>query len=587
MQVYVNTAWYCLLVLAIEPTPVVVSFVLRGTPRSADHARDYANIADPGTAGIRLPWILDTKEFGPYQQERDWGFAYSSVEPEQACTSYVIKDVEGELPADLKGTYYKIGPGNFERGGKDYEHFLDGDGFVAAFHFDGEDVTYTGRFVESEYFLEEQNDDAIKYRSVFGTQRPQWFKNVLDLELKNVANTNIVAWGGRLLALFEAGIPYELDPQTLETMPKQPHHISPYTEAGTNCGLARGVTLDQGGPVDQLLGTTGKYFTAHPHVVDDDTMVAFVSTTNVRTSLTQMEFVEYDRDWQLKRTVPSSPFKGTAPHDFAVSDNHYVFFQNPFADVDSMSYLLGLKGPAQSCQISPRQPTILQVVNRDTAATMQIALPSYFNIHTVSKAQETKDGKLTLLSSGWDLTDERFFPQTEDSVALLGNWGGRYPDFDSGAAPPNYLFRTIVDLETGTVVSHEQVALGHVVEFPMQDEQDDAVYCSISATNDVALPGTGFCRYNADDSIDYWWAPHRVFTGELNPIPKENSPGSWLVGTLHDAGRKRTSLAIFDSERFTDGPVCQLHLMHHVTYGIHGEFAKSSLLASGDPRQEQ
>ena len=569
-MISITAAWYSLLLLAIEPGSVVESFLLRRTQQSGERPRIFSATAAPPSS-VELPWILDTEQFGPFQQDRDWGFVYSAVSPEQACTSYVIKDVEGKIPAGLKGTYYKIGPGNFERGGKNYEHVLDGDGFVAAFHFDGEEVTYTGRFVESEYFLSEQDEDEIKYRSVFGTQRPQWFKNVLDLELKNVANTNILAWGGRLLALFEAGIPYELDPRTLATL--QPSKLSPFSEVGTDSGLARGITIDQGGPADQLLGTSSKYFTAHPHVVDDDTIAAFVSTTSVQDSLTQLEFVEYDRQWKLKRTVPFSFPKGMAPHDFSASDNHYIFFQNPFADMDNMSYVLGLKGPAQIIQLRLRQPTILHVVNRDTAATTQIELPSYFNIHTVSKARESKDGKLTIMSNGWDLTDERFFPQSQETVPFLGAWGGPYPDFDSGRVPPSYLFRTIVDLPTGAVISHEQVAPGHVIEFPMQDERNDAVYCSLAATNDISVPGTGFCRYNADDSVDYWWAPHRIFTGELHPVPKDNSRGSWLLGMLYDAGRKRTSLAIFDSERFTKGPVCQLHLGHHVTYGLHSTFS--------------
>jgi all-trans-8'-apo-beta-carotenal 15,15'-oxygenase len=32
--------------------------------------------------------------------------------------------------------------------------------------------------------------------------------NLLDLKLKNQANTNILNWGGKLLAFFEAGLPH-------------------------------------------------------------------------------------------------------------------------------------------------------------------------------------------------------------------------------------------------------------------------------------------------------------------------------------------------------------------------------------------
>ena len=36
--------------------------------------------------------------------------------------------------------------------------------------------------------------------------------------MKNAANTSIVHWGGRLLALFEAAQPVAMDPYTLKTL---------------------------------------------------------------------------------------------------------------------------------------------------------------------------------------------------------------------------------------------------------------------------------------------------------------------------------------------------------------------------------
>ncbi len=36
--------------------------------------------------------------------------------------------------------------------------------------------------------------------------------------MKNAANTSIILWAGRLLALFEAGQPVAMDPFTLETL---------------------------------------------------------------------------------------------------------------------------------------------------------------------------------------------------------------------------------------------------------------------------------------------------------------------------------------------------------------------------------
>ena len=63
---------------------------------------------------------------------------------------------------------------------------------MTAFKFlkDGS-VRYTGRFVETEYFLREQAADNILYRNAFGTEKESScpFQNAFDFDLKNVANT--------------------------------------------------------------------------------------------------------------------------------------------------------------------------------------------------------------------------------------------------------------------------------------------------------------------------------------------------------------------------------------------------------------
>ena len=56
--------------------------------------------------------------------------------------------------------------------------------------------------------IHEEKAGSIEYRSTFGTQRVGGFiANAFDLYLKNPANTNVVEWGKRLLALWEVRSP--------------------------------------------------------------------------------------------------------------------------------------------------------------------------------------------------------------------------------------------------------------------------------------------------------------------------------------------------------------------------------------------
>ena len=68
-----------------------------------------------------------------------------SLNPGEQC--YTIEDIEGEIPAFLRGTYYLNGPARFARAGLCYRHWLDGDGMVCALRFEPEQVHFTNRFV--------------------------------------------------------------------------------------------------------------------------------------------------------------------------------------------------------------------------------------------------------------------------------------------------------------------------------------------------------------------------------------------------------------------------------------------------------
>ena len=65
--------------------------------------------------------------------------------------------------------------------------------------------------------IHEEKAGSIEYRSTFGTQRVGGFiANAFDLYLKNPANTNVVEWGKRLLALWEVCMGFT-EPKLLHT----------------------------------------------------------------------------------------------------------------------------------------------------------------------------------------------------------------------------------------------------------------------------------------------------------------------------------------------------------------------------------
>ena len=73
--------------------------------------------------------------------------------------SYVIEEIEGDVPQFIRGTYYLNGPARFARQNLRYRHWLDGDGMVCTLRF-GDQVGFANRFVRSDKFLAEEEANA-------------------------------------------------------------------------------------------------------------------------------------------------------------------------------------------------------------------------------------------------------------------------------------------------------------------------------------------------------------------------------------------------------------------------------------------
>lgn len=103
-------------------------------------------------------------------------------------------------------------------------------------------IKCSSRFVHTNEFKEEKSANKFLYRGTFGTARrgletffpvkrlginedppptstlSKIVGNAFRTSIKNTANTQVISFGGKLLALFEAGLPYRLDPVTLDTL---------------------------------------------------------------------------------------------------------------------------------------------------------------------------------------------------------------------------------------------------------------------------------------------------------------------------------------------------------------------------------
>ena len=213
--------------------------------------------------------------------------------------SYVVEDIEGEVPEFVRGTYYLNGPARFSRGDINYRHWLDGDGMVCALHFEDGSVRFTNRFVRSAKFVAEEDAGRPLFRT-FGTGfESDRLKRGIALE--SPVNVSVYPYHNSLLAFGEQGLPWELDPITLET---------------------RG-EYNFGGAINDI-----SPFAAHPKF-DSATGEMFNFGVAYAAVEPYLNLYRFDKAGALIYRKRLSLDYACSIHDFSLSRNYVVFYLSP------------------------------------------------------------------------------------------------------------------------------------------------------------------------------------------------------------------------------------------------------------------
>jgi all-trans-8'-apo-beta-carotenal 15,15'-oxygenase len=274
--------------------------------------------------------------------ENNWARAHATVTREHVTR---LRVVQGSIPRALRGVVYRNGPARFERGSTTYGHLFDGDGMIGSFGFDDLGVLYRNRFVRTAAFEEEERAGEVRHRG-FGTRVPGGIAaNAFRTRFKNAANTGVVAHAGKLLALWEGGVPHQIDPVTLAT-------LGPYDFQGA-LRAPRSVS-------SAVLGRDLP-FCAHPKR-DPSTgeLVAFGARMGMRSSLL---IHRVGADGAMKRAHAVALDALCFVHDFAMTPRWLVFVLCPLA-FRLAPMLLGRLTPADALAGDGASPLKVMVVDR-------------------------------------------------------------------------------------------------------------------------------------------------------------------------------------------------------------------------------
>jgi len=431
-------------------------------------------------------------------------------------------DVEGNLPEGLRGTLYRNGPGIFDLFGARYDHPFEGDGAVNAVRFDGRGGARGAvRITESAGLRAERQAG----RRLFGSSLP-WWRRMWNMHVgggtKNTANTNVIVWQERVLALMEAARPTELDADDLRTL----------------------------GETD--LGVVGQAFSAHPHYVHSRRALYNFGVRYGRESA--LELYELP-DRGAPRRLGEVPLDGPPMlHDFIATDHHLVFFVPP-AWVDVPRMMLQRGTFTDMFRWRPERGVQVVVVPIDRP-------DDYVSFHADAFYQ-------------WHYVNA--FERDRDIVVDFVH----YPDFSSFRAfssdediPPGTLHRATVDTAARRL-RLEQLD-DRPGEFPrVHPGREGAAYNVAWLTVDDLR---GIARYDLTSrTLDVLELPQDWITSEVVFVPTsdESEVEGWLIGQTYDASRDRSGVSVYDAARFIDGPVATAWFDHPLPITFHGNWAQA------------
>lgn len=459
-------------------------------------------------------------------------WATAVLQPAQEFAPTPLSVLSGAIPTGLRGSLYRNGPGTLERGGQRMGHWFDGDGGILGVHFTATGAVGVYRYVQTAgYQLEEKAGRLIL--AGYGMVPPGSLWQRFDKDVKNAANTSVLALPDRLLALWEGGEPHALSLDTLETI-----------------GL------------DDLGGLEKRPYSAHPK---RDPKTGAIFNFGVSTGAKSfLNVYRSDASGKLQKRG-AIPLKGLPMiHDCAIAGKYLVFCIPPIR-LNVLPLLARLKSYSDALLWQPDKGTEIIVVDQETLEVVSRTTTDPWYQWHFGNGYELPDGSITIEICRYDdfQTNQRLKEISTGSVQT---------------AAVATLWHLRLDPISGKVLENQSV-LDRSCEFPVNRPQDvgqpsrytylsvhrqttdvrrevyDTIACFDQHTGTLTEANLGDRRYPMEP----------IYAADTN-----SSDQGWILTVVFDGSLNTSEVWIFDANHLDEPPVCRLTLPAIVPIGFHG-----------------
>lgn len=463
-------------------------------------------------------------------------------------------EVQGQIPRDLDGAFYRVGAEWYYPPKFADDAILNADGYVSMFRIRDGRVSFKGRWIRTERFRNNQEAG----RQLYGYYRNPYTDDATIRDpstpaRRTVANTAPLIYARRLLALKEDGLPYELDPNTLETRGQW--------NAG---GAWRGQTFSAHPKLDPLTGEMVSFGYEATGLASDD---LYIATLTAQGRLTDSVTVKV-------------PYVSVI-HDMALTHRHIVI---PFGGYVTSEQRL--KDGRIHWGWDASKPSMIGVMPRGGSARDMrwFEGPERCMMHTFNA--HTAGDKVILYAPFYDSNFFPFFPNVDGSpfnpagaralvrrITLdLSKRSNRWEEEILWPMPVNDLGK--IDPRVMTLETRYLFA-------PLVDEARlPADRSRLPAGTPARLTNT-YARFDLQtQEIQRYFAGTTHSLQECTFVPREGGGegNGYLIGVCTNYAEQRAELVIADAQRLGEGDVARVILPFRISAQVHGIWASSSEL---------
>ena len=466
-----------------------------GSLQFGPHLAIAADLRESGQVMVK-PWTSDnpslSRAFAPVFDERN----------------DARLEVQGEIPRELRGVFMRNGPNPAFKPDDHYAYPFDGTGMIHAIYLENGRARYRNRWVMTKEMREELAAGSRIYNSSFSAPPNA-----------DLANTNIIHHAGRYLALFEAGVPYEIDREV------------------NTVGL-----FNYDGRLPAVMS-------AHPKL-DPATGELLSIAYNLKTG--GLTYLRANRNGQLDRIVPFSGPWATMVHDISITQDHVIAFIGPLV------FDRTRPGPPATWQ--PEKGTMIAIVPRNAKSADEVSWvqsPPFFQFHTMNAFAE---GDRIEVTFPWYDSYSLTRPSSRLELHRLVIDTKKRTAADQALDDQPCEFSRINDAHLGRKARYGYVGLRD----PRPAEKSQLGAFEAIARYDLQTGSKVVHKFPAGSTVC-----EPVFVADPRGTAEEDG---FILTFVHEQGSTGGNFVILDARHLSAKPLAVVRLPRRVPAGLHGSW---------------